>query len=138
MIAIVTAKTPRPILVPDVIGINLPGCPHLGEEIVFVNLLDGIVKLGSARILWITLGEDSGDALKGLGVVGVIAGEHVKSIGFYVRQRAVDLVEGHGEIDGTIGTFVAVRWTIVAIHAIHAAQFGLIHRIGEAGRTKFS
>src|SRR5689334_16342887 len=108
-----TPETAGPILVADVVWISLPVSPHVGEEVVFVDLLDDIDRRTYPRIVAITVIEDRSDALKRLRFVSIIAGQGEQRIGFNVGQGPIDFVERHRQVDGVVWGLVAVRWAIV-------------------------
>ena len=65
VLAIMAAEAARPIFVANVVWINLPTSLHLREEVVEVNLLNGI-NVGSG--VWIFIGQGGGNGFESLGL----------------------------------------------------------------------
>jgi hypothetical protein len=82
VIAIVTAKTPRPVSMTNVVWIDTPIGFHLGEKIIRVNLLNHGDGLPQTWTLRITGGKKRGNAALGLGAGFVGACQGVNRVCF--------------------------------------------------------
>src|SRR5208283_10114 len=131
VVAVVTTETAGPDHVAEVVRINAPIGLHLWEKIVTVNLLHHRNHVADARIMGIPLRQRSGDAVARLGAGAVFAGEDIDRVGFDPRDGAVNLPELHGEVDGLVRRNVTMRRTVVAVHAIHFADFKPGDVVGE-------
>ena len=122
VLAVVAAEAAGPVLVADVIGINLPTRLHLRKEIVPVQLLDDINDRADARLVGIAFSQMGRDALQRLSLGLEVAGQRVNRVGLDPRQRAVDVAQADGEVHGVVGCLILVGRPVVAIHAVHRAD----------------
>ncbi len=131
VVAVMATETARPVSMSNIVRIDAPTGLHFREVIVDENLLDKRDGPTNAGVIGILIGEECSDALSSVRGGLVRAAEGVNGVGFDVRQCAVQMAKGDGEVDGVTGRSVAMGRPVMAIHAVHPADFVLADVVGE-------
>jgi len=128
---VMAPETARPVSVADVVRIDAPIGLHGWKEIVGVNLLNEWDGLADAGVIRVAIGQKGGDPIASLYFGLVRASEDVNGVGLDIGQRAIDVAQRDGQIDGVVGGCKAVGGPVVAVHAVHPPGFVLADLVGE-------
>src|ERR1041385_5031150 len=102
VLPIMTTEAAWPVLVPDVVGIGLPLSVHFREEIVRINLLNGIDDWFYAGLVGIALRKQRCDSAQPLQLIRVWPGKSEHGICFHPTKRRINASKVHREIHGPV------------------------------------
>lgn len=136
--AIVAAKAARPVSVSNIVRIDAPTGLHIRKIVVGVDLLNKGDSADNAGIIGITASQERGDVCASLHNGFVRAAKGVNRVGFDKRQCAVQVAKSDGEVDGFTRRSVPMGRPIMAVHAVHLADFVLADFVGKLRFTEDS